>query len=68
MKELRSRTAEFMRGHADDFLPFLTNSNTGDMYTTGNALIFVFVIRNYLLYFKEYFNGLVWILQCGMRY
>ncbi|KAF3833863.1 hypothetical protein F7725_025067 [Dissostichus mawsoni] len=34
MKELRSRTAEFMRGHADDFLPFLTNSNTGDMYTT----------------------------------
>ncbi|XP_029299814.1 deubiquitinase OTUD6B [Cottoperca gobio] len=34
VKELRSRTAERMRGHADDFLPFLTNSNTGDMYTT----------------------------------
>ncbi|KAF1381596.1 hypothetical protein PFLUV_G00155610 [Perca fluviatilis] len=33
VKELRSRTAEYMRGHADDFLPFLTNPNTGDMYT-----------------------------------
>ncbi|XP_026202507.1 deubiquitinase OTUD6B isoform X2 [Anabas testudineus] len=35
MKELRSRTADHMRNHADDFLPFLTNPNTGDMYTTG---------------------------------
>lgn len=34
VKDLRSRTAEHMRGHADDFLPFLTNSNTGDMYTS----------------------------------
>ncbi|XP_053190650.1 deubiquitinase OTUD6B isoform X2 [Scomber japonicus] len=34
MKELRCGTAEYMRSHADDFLPFLTNSNTGDMYTT----------------------------------
>ncbi|CAJ1084088.1 deubiquitinase OTUD6B [Xyrichtys novacula] len=34
VKELRSRTAEHMRNHADDFLPFLTNPNTGDMYTT----------------------------------
>ncbi|XP_059206829.1 deubiquitinase OTUD6B [Centropristis striata] len=34
VKELRSRTAEHMRAHADDFLPFLTNPNTGDMYTT----------------------------------
>ncbi|KAM4630795.1 deubiquitinase OTUD6B [Polymixia lowei] len=34
LKELRSRTAEHMRSHADDFLPFLTNPNTGDMYTT----------------------------------
>ncbi|XP_054462345.1 deubiquitinase OTUD6B [Anoplopoma fimbria] len=33
VKELRSSTAEHMRGHADDFLPFLTNTNTGDMYT-----------------------------------
>lgn len=34
VKELRARTAEHMRAHADDFLPFLTNPNTGDMYTT----------------------------------
>lgn len=34
VKELRSRTAEHMRSHADDFLPFLTNPNTGAMYTT----------------------------------
>ncbi|XP_034560876.1 deubiquitinase OTUD6B isoform X2 [Notolabrus celidotus] len=34
VKELRSCTAEHMRNHADDFLPFLTNPNTGDMYTT----------------------------------
>ncbi|XP_042362594.1 deubiquitinase OTUD6B [Plectropomus leopardus] len=34
VKELRSRTAEHMRSHADDFLPFLTNPNSGDMYTT----------------------------------
>eukprot|EP00064_Thunnus_orientalis_P009799 superscaffoldBa00001269_g9825 len=34
VKELRCRTAEYMRNHADDFLPFLTNPNTGDMYTT----------------------------------
>ncbi|XP_029920282.1 deubiquitinase OTUD6B [Myripristis murdjan] len=33
LKELRSRTAEYMRNHADDFVPFLTNPNTGDMYT-----------------------------------
>ncbi|XP_078396849.1 deubiquitinase OTUD6B [Cetorhinus maximus] len=31
--ELRTRAAEYMRSHVDDFLPFLTNSNTGDMYT-----------------------------------
>ncbi|XP_051879182.1 deubiquitinase OTUD6B isoform X2 [Pristis pectinata] len=31
--ELRSQAAEYMRTHMDDFLPFLTNSNTGDMYT-----------------------------------
>ncbi|KAM4725598.1 deubiquitinase OTUD6B [Anableps anableps] len=34
VKELRSRTAEYMRNNADDFLPFLTNPNTGDMFTT----------------------------------
>ncbi|XP_071078333.1 deubiquitinase OTUD6B isoform X2 [Desmodus rotundus] len=30
---LRSQTAEYMQSHVDDFLPFLTNPNTGDMYT-----------------------------------
>ncbi|XP_004602409.2 deubiquitinase OTUD6B [Sorex araneus] len=30
---LRSQTAEYMQSHAQDFLPFLTNPNTGDMYT-----------------------------------
>ncbi|XP_068603415.1 deubiquitinase OTUD6B [Brachionichthys hirsutus] len=34
VKELRSHTAEHMRSHADDFLPFLTNPNTGDTYAS----------------------------------
>lgn len=34
VKELRCCTAEHMRSHAEDFLPFLTNPNTGDLYTT----------------------------------
>ncbi|XP_066531145.1 deubiquitinase OTUD6B [Hoplias malabaricus] len=33
IKELRAQTAQYMRSHSDDFLPFLTNANTGDMYT-----------------------------------
>ncbi|CAL8297014.1 unnamed protein product [Lota lota] len=33
LKALRSRTAEHMRGHVDDFLPFITHPNTGDMYS-----------------------------------
>lgn len=33
LKDLRAKTAQHMRSHADDFLPFLTNTNTGDMYT-----------------------------------
>ncbi|XP_050797175.1 deubiquitinase OTUD6B isoform X1 [Gopherus flavomarginatus] len=32
---LRSQTAEYMQSHVDDFLPFLTNPNTGDMYSRG---------------------------------
>lgn len=31
---LRRQTAEYMQSHAEDFLPFLTNPNTGAMYTT----------------------------------
>lgn len=38
VKELRSRTAEHMRNHTDDFLPFLTNPDTGDMYTIGTHI------------------------------
>ncbi|XP_032876044.1 deubiquitinase OTUD6B isoform X3 [Amblyraja radiata] len=37
--ELRAQAAEYMRGHMDDFLPFLTNSNTGDMYTPVEGFI-----------------------------
>ncbi|XP_013861241.1 deubiquitinase OTUD6B [Austrofundulus limnaeus] len=33
VKELRSSTAEHMRNNPDDFLPFLTNPNTGDLFT-----------------------------------
>ncbi|KAM6958655.1 deubiquitinase OTUD6B isoform 2-T2 [Aplochiton taeniatus] len=33
LKELRKHTAEHMRSNADNFLPFLTNSSTGDIYT-----------------------------------
>ncbi|MBN3305646.1 OTU6B Deubiquitinase, partial [Amia calva] len=33
LAELRTQTAQYMRGHPDDFLPFLTNASTGDMYT-----------------------------------
>lgn len=34
VKELRCRTAEHMRSHAEDFLPFLVNPDTGDLFTT----------------------------------
>ncbi|XP_053323253.1 deubiquitinase OTUD6B [Spea bombifrons] len=33
LSNLRSQTADYMRNHADEFLPFLTNSATGEMYT-----------------------------------
>ncbi|XP_075438981.1 deubiquitinase OTUD6B isoform X4 [Ascaphus truei] len=33
LANLRSRTAEYMQNHVDDFLPFVTNSATGEMYT-----------------------------------
>lgn len=50
VKELRSRTAEHMRNHADDFLPFLTNPDTGDMYTTGNMFRY---LKKVMLYLKR---------------
>ncbi|NXD82812.1 OTU6B Deubiquitinase, partial [Halcyon senegalensis] len=30
---LRNQTAKYMQSHFDDFLPFLTNPNTGDLYS-----------------------------------
>uniref|UniRef100_A0A4W4F0V3 ubiquitinyl hydrolase 1 n=2 Tax=Electrophorus electricus TaxID=8005 RepID=A0A4W4F0V3_ELEEL len=33
IRELRAQTAQYMRNHSDDFLPFLTNPNTGNMCT-----------------------------------
>ncbi|KYO48297.1 deubiquitinase OTUD6B [Alligator mississippiensis] len=30
---LRNQTAKYMQNHVDDFLPFLTNPNTGDVYS-----------------------------------
>ncbi|NP_001187402.1 deubiquitinase OTUD6B [Ictalurus punctatus] len=33
IQELRVQTALYMTSHEDDFLPFLTNPNSGDMYT-----------------------------------
>ncbi|KAJ8273271.1 hypothetical protein GJAV_G00099650 [Gymnothorax javanicus] len=33
LAQLRALTARHMRSHASDFLPFLTDSSTGDMYT-----------------------------------
>ncbi|XP_065484518.1 deubiquitinase OTUD6B isoform X3 [Caloenas nicobarica] len=30
---LRNQTAKYMQSHFDDFLPFLTNPNTGNMYS-----------------------------------
>lgn len=46
VKELRSQTAERMRSRADDFLPFLTNPNSGDMYTTGTSHVLLSVARD----------------------
>ncbi|BFZ13255.1 hypothetical protein BsWGS_16294 [Bradybaena similaris] len=33
-EELRHKTAEYLRSHKDDFLPFLTNPDTGDILTS----------------------------------
>ena len=36
--ELRRKTSEYIRENKDDFLPFMTSKNTGDMLTPGMAL------------------------------
>ncbi|XP_060631568.2 deubiquitinase OTUD6B [Anolis sagrei] len=43
---LRSRTAEYMESHADDFLPFLTNPNTGDLYSREEFEKYCYEIAN----------------------
>ncbi|PIO03734.1 hypothetical protein AB205_0037660, partial [Aquarana catesbeiana] len=39
LSSLRHQTADYMQSHADDFLPFLTNSATGEMYTQGEIYL-----------------------------
>ncbi|KAF7246123.1 Deubiquitinase OTUD6B, partial [Varanus komodoensis] len=43
---LRSQTAEYMRSHRDDFLPFLTNPNTGDLYSQEEFEKYCYDIAN----------------------
>ena len=40
--ELRRKTAEYIRQHKDDFLPFMTSKHTGDMLTSGNRMLYFF--------------------------
>lgn len=37
---LRKRTAEYMQSHSEDFLPFLTNPSTGNVYTPGSLVCY----------------------------
>lgn len=43
---LRSQTAEYVRSHIDDFLPFLTNPNTGDLYSQEEFEKYCYDIAN----------------------
>jgi len=36
---LRCQTAEYMRGHRDEFLPFLVQEATGELYSEGQLLV-----------------------------
>ncbi|KAM6143756.1 LOW QUALITY PROTEIN: OTU domain-containing protein 6A [Erethizon dorsatum] len=38
VESLRSRTADYMRKHVDDFLPFFSNPETGDAYTRADFM------------------------------
>ena len=35
MAKLRAQCAGYVRAHEDDFLPFLTDPKTGDLFTNG---------------------------------
>lgn len=65
VKELRSCTAEHMRSHADDFLPFLNNPDTGDMYTTGNMYRYIY-FKKVMFYFNRLFVH--WLLDEFEKY
>lgn len=54
---LRSQTADYMQNHAEDFLPFLTNSSTGDMYTQ----------EEFLKYCSDIVNTPAWGGQLELR-
>ncbi|XP_053102048.1 deubiquitinase OTUD6B isoform X2 [Hemicordylus capensis] len=43
---LRSQTSEYIRSHTDDFLPFLTNPNTGDLYSQEEFEKYCYDIAN----------------------
>ncbi|XP_055249800.1 OTU domain-containing protein 6A [Moschus berezovskii] len=51
VESLRSRTAEYMRKHVDDFLPFFSDPETGDAYSRD--------------YFLSYCNDIVYSASWG---
>lgn len=52
VSELRSQCAHYIKSHSDDFLPYLTDPDTGDQFTTGklDVLHNMFFSRSYRLY------------------
>ncbi|KAG9464296.1 hypothetical protein GDO78_020169, partial [Eleutherodactylus coqui] len=40
LTSLRHQTADYMQSHPDDFLPFLTNAATGEIYTQGERSLY----------------------------
>uniref|UniRef100_A0A2K6EMA4 ubiquitinyl hydrolase 1 n=1 Tax=Propithecus coquereli TaxID=379532 RepID=A0A2K6EMA4_PROCO len=61
---LRCQTAGYMQSHVEDFLPFLTNPNTGDMYTPGNLFFFtMFCCCCWSLWFLNKLRALSHILE-----
>ena len=37
VSELRSQCAEYIRSHSDEFLPYLTDPDTGNQFTQGTC-------------------------------
>jgi len=38
VSSLRSQTAGYMRSHRDEFLPFLVQESTGELYNDGKFM------------------------------